>query len=199
MGNRYPENKLTIVGGGIVGALEAYFAYLDGQKEGKQVRVTIHEKNKALSETTTSHIVPSLTPDEILSVVPRGQELVEKLRLLFNEPGGIRVDDAEGVNGTEIAHQFVKQVQQYSSDEEGHQARTKALLKLGKMSMDLWQHIYDNADLVLKKVLEDSNFNPCREPRGNGSELHDGYRIDLIYNVPNAKAKANAMKAEYEG
>lgn len=199
MESRYPQDKLTIIGGGIVGALEAYFAYLDAQKEDKKVRVTIHEKNKTLSETTTSHIVPSLTPDEILSVVPRGQELVKKLQILFSEPGGIRVDDVEGVNKSNATEQFIKQVQQYSSDEEGHQSRTKTLLELGKMSMNLWQHIYDNADPRLKKILEESNFNPCREPKTNGEALHDGYRIDLIYNVPNAKARANGMKADYEG
>jgi hypothetical protein len=199
METRYPQDKLTIVGGGIVGALEAYFAYLDAKKAGRQLRVTIHERNQSISGTTTSHIVPSLTPDEILSVVPRGQELVKKLELLFNEPGGIRVDDVDGVNGTEIARQFIAKVQHYSEDEKGHQARTKTLLELGKMSMNLWQHIYDNADSVLKNILEESNFNPCREPRKDTGELHDGYRIDLIYNVHNAKARANAMKADYEG
>ena len=77
MKSHYPENKLTI-GGGIVGAIEAYFAYLEAKNNGKKIRITIHEKNESISETTTSHIVPSLTPDEILSVVPRGQELVKK-------------------------------------------------------------------------------------------------------------------------
>lgn len=198
MESRYPQNKLTIVGGGMIGMLEAYFAYLEAQKTGRQLRVTIHEKNKSLSETTTSHIVPSLTPDEIMAVVPRGQELVKKLQLLFNESGGIRVDDVAAVNGTATAEQFIKQVQEYSNDAEGHQARTKILLELGKLSMNLWQHIYDHADPILKSILEESNFNPCREPRTKGNELHDGYRIDLIYNFPNAKDKANAMKAAYE-
>jgi len=196
--SRYPEDKLTIIGGGIIGVLEAYFAYLDAQKAGKKIRVTINERNKNISDTTTSHIVPSLTPDEILAVVPRGQELVKKLRILFSEPGGIRIDDVEGINNSDVAEKFIKQVQQYSNDEQGHQARTKILLELGKMSMNLWQHIYDNADPRLKKILEESNFNPCREPNTNGEALHDGYRIDLIYNVPNAKAKANSMKADYE-
>lgn len=198
MESRYPQDKLTIVGGGIVGALEAYFAYLDAQKSGRKIRVTIHEKNQSHSGTTTAHIVPSLTPDEILSVVPRGHELVKKLQLLFSQPGGIRVDDVEGVNGTEIARQFIEEVQRYSEDEEGHEARTKALLELGKMSMNLWQYIYDHADPALKKILVESNFNPCREPRKSAGELHDGYRIDLIYNIPHAKARANAMKTDYE-
>lgn len=66
------------------------------KRRGESIRVTIHDKNQTSKGTTTAHIVPSLTPDEILSVVPRGQELISKLRLLFSEPGGIRVDDVEG-------------------------------------------------------------------------------------------------------
>ena len=76
----YPKSKLTIVGGGIVGFLEAYYAYLEASRRGECVRVTIHDKNQTLKGTATAHIVPSLTPDEILSVVPRGQELINKLR-----------------------------------------------------------------------------------------------------------------------
>ncbi|MFO2569240.1 FAD dependent oxidoreductase [Legionella quinlivanii DSM 21216] len=198
MGGIYPKQKLAIIGGGIVAAMEAYFAYLDAKKTGESIRITIHEKNKTLSETTTAHIVPSLTPDEILSVVPRGQELVKKLQLKFNQPGGIRVDDVAGVNESIVTEQFIRQVQQYSNDEEGHQIRTKALLELGKMSMNLWQYIYDNADSKLKNILEESNFNPCREPKTENGNLHDGYRIDLIYNIPNAKNKANLMRNDYQ-
>lgn len=200
MKSHYPENKLTIVGGGIVGAIEAYFAYIEAKNNGKKIRITIHEKNESISETTTSHIVPSLTPDEILSVVPRGQELVKKLKILFSEPGGIRVNDVEKVNDSAVTDEFIRQVQEYSNDEEGHRLRTKTLLELGKMSMNLWQYIYDNADADLKNILEESNFNPCREPKNIGNEtLHDGYRIDLIYNILNAKDRANGMKVDYEG
>jgi len=194
----YPSNKLTIVGGGIIAALEAYYAYLDAKNNNKKLRVTIHEKNTTIAETTTSNIVPSLTPDEILSVVPRGPALVEKLGILFSKPGGIRVDDVAGVNHSEVAQRFINQVQEYSKDEVGHDARAKTLLELGKRSMDLWQGIYDNADAELKKILEESNFNPCREPRSQHPMLHDGYRIDLIYNVPNAKNRAEGMKKDYE-
>lgn len=194
-----PNDKVTIVGGGIVGVLEAYFAYKEAMQQSKQIRVTIYEKNEDLSKTTTSNIVPSLTPDEILSVVPRGAALVEKLGLLFSEPGGIRVDDVSNVNGTEVANLFISEVQSYSIDEEGHKKRTQALLKLGKRSMELWQQMYDEADPDLQQIMRDSNFNPCREPHSDKSILHDGYRIDLIYNVPNAKKRAEGMQADYEG
>src|ERR1700722_11037161 len=96
--------KTSIVGGGIVGALESYYAYKDVQKNGTKLCITIYEKADSFgssgdgqSSTNTSYnIVPSLTIDEILSVVPRGSELFEKLSILFSHPGGIRVDDVNG-------------------------------------------------------------------------------------------------------
>lgn len=33
----YPQEKLIIIGGGIIGALEAYFAYLDAEKNGRSI------------------------------------------------------------------------------------------------------------------------------------------------------------------
>ena len=189
---------VVIIGGGIIAAMEAYYAYLEAKQKNTQVRVTIYEKNKSITETTAFNITPSLTPDEILSVVPRGPVLAEKLGILFSEPGGIRINDVATVNDSAVAEKFISQVQVYSKDETGHQARTQKLLELGKMSMNLWQGIYDNADAELKKILEESSFNPCREPRSEHSVLHDGYRIDLIYDVPAAINKANSMKNDYE-
>ncbi len=193
---RYPKNKITIVGGGLIGAIEAYLAYLEAKQQNEQIRITVYEKNKEITDTTTSHLVPSLTPDEILAVVPRGQELVKKLSLIFSESGGIRVEDAKGVNDSTVAKQFIDQVQKYSQDEAAHEERTNVLLKLGKKSMDFWQSIYENGDEELKNILKESNFNPCRET--NNMALYDGCRIDLIYNVKNAKNKAEQMLADYK-
>lgn len=202
-------NKIVIVGGGIVGALEAYSAYRDAQNEGKPVFITIYEKGESLSKaapsdsnkssTNTSYnITPSLTPDEILSVVPRGSELMNKLAILFSEPGGIRVDDVPGVNDSASAMNFKKEVAIYGTD-KNHDDRTQTLLMLGKKSMDLWQEMYDHADDELKDIMIASNFNPCREQRNKtDNTLHDGYRIDLIYGIPNAKQRALGMKADYE-
>jgi len=198
MKSHYPTNKHTIIGGGIIGALEAYFDFLEAKEyEEEAPRVTVYEKNPSIAETTTSNIVPSLTPDEILAVVPRGQELVKKLKILFNQAGGIRVDDVKGVNNP-TAEKFIKEVEACSVDEVGHKDREKKLLELGKFSMELWQKIYDTADDELKKIFQESNFNPCKETRAAGArKLHDGYRIDLI-NVADAKNKAQAMKQDYE-
>jgi hypothetical protein len=200
------SGKTYIVGGGIIGALESYYAYKDAQKNHTKLCITLYEKgdsfdftSAAQSSTNTAYnIVASLTIDEILSVVPRGSELVEKLAILFSQPGGIRVDDVEGVNDSQSAHNFKEAVAIYGSDKD-HDDRTLALLMLGKKSMDLWQKMYDDGDKELKTILEASNFNPCREPRSSSKKfLHDGYRIDLIYGIPNAQAKALNMKADYE-
>ncbi len=198
--------QTSIVGGGIIGALESYYAFKDAQKNGEKLCITVYEKgdsfgssNNGQSSTNTSYnIVPSLTIDEILSVVPRGSELVEKLAIPFSQPGGIRVDDVDGANDSESAINFKNAVTHYGSD-KSHDDRTLALLTLGKISMDLWQQIYDDGDQELKSILEASNFNPCREPRSNSKKsLHDGYRVDLIYGISNAETRALNMKADYE-
>jgi hypothetical protein len=67
------------------------------------------------------------------------------------------------------------------------------------MSMDMWQAMYDEADEELKDILLDANFNPCRETTNPDFKvLHDGYRVDIIYAVPNAATRARSMKADYE-
>jgi len=246
-----PADEITIVGGGIAGGLHAYHAYREALKTGSQTpKITILEKNRSIADTTavnvvfsltpdeiiaviprgkelmkklqisfdsqgglrvdsssfkdtattTANIVPSLTPDEILSVVPRGSQLVEKLQSPFDKPGGIRIDDVPGIKDSPAADHFIQQAGIYSKDSLGHQERTKTLLALGKMSMDLWQKMYEEADPELKAIFVASNFNPCRETStGVASKaLHDGYRIDLIYNIPNAIERAKSMKSDYE-
>lgn len=200
------SSHISIVGGGIVGALESYYAYKDAQKDDKKICIKVYEKGNSFdssstggSSTNTSYnIVPSLAIDEILSVVPRGSELIEKLAVLFSQPGGIRVDDVLGANNSPSAINFKEAVMMYGSD-KNHDDRTLSLLMLGKKSMDLWQQMYDEGDAELKSILEASNFNPCHEPRNiTNKALHDGYRIDLIYGIQNARQRALNMQADYE-
>lgn len=193
----HPTQKISIVGGGIIGAMEAYFAYLEARKNRRQIRVTVYDKNALLTDTTASNIAPSLTPDEILSVVPRGKALADALSVNFDKPGGINVNDE--INKTDVARNFIAQVELYRQYEEEHKNRTNALLQLGKISMDLWQKIYDDADAELKQIFKDANFNPCREPLRKDGSLHDGYRVDIIYNVADARTKAENMKSDYTG
>lgn len=190
-------DKLTIVGSGIVGALEAYYAYLAARKAGTKLRVTIYEKYHDLSHTTSANVMPSLTSDEILSVVPRGSELVKKLQYLFSEPGGIRVDDVPNVNNTTAAKNFISAVENCGADEEEYQRRTQALLKLGKFSMQLWQQIYRDADPELQHILRESNFHPSYDPKNDRDLLNSGYRIGLLYNIPAAQQQAQSIHELY--
>jgi hypothetical protein len=199
--------KTSIIGGGIIGALESYYAYKDAQKCGAKICITVYEKGSSLdssgigqaSTNTSYNIVPSLTIDEILRVVPSGSELVEKLCVPFNQPGGIRVEDVDGVNDSESAIKFKKAAAIYGSC-KNRDDRTLALLLLGKRSMDLWQQMYEEGNDELKAIFEASNFNPCHEPRSPSKNilLHDGYRIDLFYGIPNAQKQALSMQADYE-
>lgn len=197
------KSHLYIIGGGIIGALESYSAFQEAQKNNVQISVTVFEKNHSLASqnhsptNTAFNIVPSLTVDEILSVVPRGNEMVKKLAILFSEPGGIRVDDVSGVNDSPSASKFKAAVASYGNDPK-HDDRTQTLLKMGKLSMDLWQQMYNTADSDLKAIMVASNFNPSREPNNpHPKTLHDGYRIDLIYDIPNAANRASSMKEDY--
>jgi hypothetical protein len=200
-----PESKVSIVGGGIIGAFESYYAYQDALKDGEPICIVVYEKGSSFGSSTAGksstntafNIVPSLTIDEILSVVPRGNELVDKLGVLFSQPGGIRVDDVAGVNDSVSAIQFKEAVTLYGSDKQ-HDDRTHSLLKLGKKSMELWEALYKEGDAELKAILEASNFNSCHEPTSKEKVLHDGYRIDLICGIPAAEERALAMKRDYQ-
>lgn len=145
--------ELIIIGCGMAGGMEAYAAYEEARKSGEPLIIRMFEKNKSIAQTTVYNLVPSLTPDEIISVVPRGPELVKKLAIKFNQPGGIKVVDIDGVHGTPVADNFISQAERYSKDESGHQARTQALLELGKMSMDMWQQMSIKRMMSLKKFL----------------------------------------------
>lgn len=116
----YPEKKLSIIGGGIISAMRIYYAYQEAQRKGATIRVSLYEKNSDIQQTTTANIAPSLTPDEILSVVPRGAEFKNKLEVLFNQSGGIRVDDVDALKNSKSAQAFIDTVLTYSQNEQGH-------------------------------------------------------------------------------
>ncbi|MFA6302005.1 MAG: hypothetical protein WC627_02590 [Legionella sp.] len=206
LSSNYPEQKYTIVGAGILGYISVYHLWQKSVQQGKQIRVTLQEKNHSLADTTTSNIFPSLTIDEIMSVVPPAPELLSKLRTSFNLPGGIRIEDVNGVMDSKVYHEFLHAVEKYGINVDEHLKRVEVLYSLGVMSMNAWQEMFDTADEELKDIMLKSNFQPCKESlKKDRPELHDGYRIDLIYNVAsanpsvnNALNKANSMKSEYK-
>lgn len=193
------DKSVTIIGGGIIGILEAYHSYLEAESKGETVKITVLEKNTKLSETTTCNIVPSLAPDEIMSVVPRGSDLIKFLKQKFNEGNGMKVDDVEGIDdSSDTVRHFIHSAELYGKNDEAHQVRSKALLELGKYSMELWEHFYEIADDELKGILENSNYKPCLEISSDEQELHKGYRIDLIFNDEAAEIKAENMRISYK-
>lgn len=193
----HADKHVVIVGSGIIGAMEALLAYQDAIKNNVDLKISILEKDAGL-QSTAMNIAPSLTCDELASVVPTGSKLVEKLKVPFYEHGGILVTDVEGLD-SQIAHNFITSVQDYSKDSKASDLLTQDILELGKMSMDLWQSLYDQADAELKEIFHKSNFNACRHPHYVDQKmLHDGYRIDLIYNEYDAQAKALGMIDDYQ-
>jgi hypothetical protein len=191
--------KIVIIGGGHVGLIEAYLAYTRAKKNNQNIQIEIYEKNKQVTDTTAANIWNSHTPDEIVSVVPRGSELQNKLKIAFDQPGGIRVDDVSDVNNSESAHKFVNEVVEYSKKPSENDKRTEAMLRLGRAGMALWKQLYETADEDLKAIFKEANFNPCCEvdPAAE-KKLHQGYRIDLIYNMPNANNHAKGMLDSYK-
>lgn len=195
----YPQEKITFTGGGIIAALELYYLLLSAKQKQEPVRVSVYEKNKTLGETTTCNNFPSLTFNEIGSVVPFGELLIQKLKLLFSQPGGIRVDDVPGVNNSAANRKFKAAVLAYSRDKAAHQSRVDTLFEAGKLSMQFWQEMYDSADAELKWIFRKSNYNPCRElEAGAVKTLHQGYRIDPIFAVADGMRTAEEMRDEYQ-
>jgi hypothetical protein len=190
----YQEQKrIIIIGGGHLGLIEAYLAFLRAEANGEEICIDIFEKNASMADTTAANIWNSHTADEIVAVVPCGTELDEKLTTPFDKPGGMQVPDVPGVGDSESAQRFIKQVAIEGPNEKIRERRTKALLKLGKAGMALWKQLYETADEPLKAVLKASNFNPCCELESKEkADLHKGYRIDLIYDVPNEKGTPSA-------
>lgn len=108
------------------------------------------------------------------------------------------VSDVSGANDSENAKRFIEQVVIDGRNTLADEKRTAALLQLGRAGMALWKELFENADSELKAILKESNFNPCCENDGAcRSQLYNGYRIDLIYDIPNAKEHAESMMQRY--
>lgn len=194
-----PATHLVIIGGGHLGLVEAYLAREEAKNAGHDLQITIYEQNPLPTDTTAANIWNSHTPDELLSVVPRGKELAKKLQIPFNAPGGIRVTDVRNVNDSPQTKAFIERVERDSQDEAAYERRTRILLKVGRAGMMLWKKLYENAAPDLQELMKAANFNPCFEIQENqNKELHKGYRIDLVFQKPDAKNYAANMVKSYQ-
>ncbi|MFA6036798.1 MAG: hypothetical protein WC748_01595 [Legionellales bacterium] len=170
-------DKLTIIGAGIVGTTEAWYALEAAEKENRNLIVRVLDQY-AKNNSTSINIVPSITILEMLAVIPPIDQFERLLKIAFNE-GGIH-PGLPGITDSEVAKRFIEAIRAFSANAEDLQARNKALLDLGVIAMELWQKFYDDADPELKDILEQSGFHPCRESNDSIMQLKKGYRIDLI-------------------
>lgn len=125
----YPSSKLVIVGGGIIAYLEAYIAFIQARKELQTIRISIHEKNTRLNETTVVHLVPSLTPSEIIGVVNHSS-FFQDIDTSFQHPGGILASDMRAVLGTEEVKRFIDGVRGVIQDKQKLQKNTELMLRM---------------------------------------------------------------------
>ncbi len=181
----YPSSKLVIVGGGISAYLEAYVAFIQARSDFQKIRISIHEKNDRLSDTTVAHLVPSLTPSEMLSVV-NYTNFFQNISTPFQLPGGILANDMRYVLDSEDAKRFIAAVRGVVQNSQRLQENTELMLRMGKLSMALWNMLYDTGDDDFKQIMKDSHFYPCSEAHTRQNQAQNGYRIDLVQGRPNA-------------
>lgn len=181
------KDKISIAGNGIIALMTAYFLFLRAKKEGKPIKITLRGKYP-VDQTTAAFLAPSLSWNEILSVVPPGKKLLESLEKLFTEfTGGIRLEKDNLI--LIRAKEFIEAVEACSKDENAHQRRTALLVEFSQFSLALWETIFESADNELKQIFINSNFLPCREPTSSATKLRDGYRFDVYYETPDLEKK----------
>lgn len=192
------DNHFYIVGGGIIGMLEAYYALTEAEKLKKTINIFIFERNARFDQTPAMNIFPSLTPDEILAVIPRGEMLVRDLAVPFDLGDGIKVSDVPALDmGSKIVKDFIASVTVYGEDLKGYKKREKALLSLGKLSMQLWDELYRQGDYDLRSLMQASNYKPCKEVSRGEKRLGQGYRIDIFYKQSGVDALVQALVKKY--
>lgn len=199
MSKNFPDKEINIVGAGIIAYLASYLISKSSLEKGQKIKINIFEKNHSINDTTVMHLVPSLTPDEMLAVIPPVDELLKDLQISFKEDHGIRVDDVPDIHKSKSTAEFLNQVRIDSAlgniDHLRHSQ--KILLDIGRRSMELWDEIYNEGDDEFKQIMIEANYNPCRRVRPDESKLHNGYRIDLIFKIKNAEEKAFFMAKNY--
>jgi glycine/D-amino acid oxidase-like deaminating enzyme len=192
------DNHFYIVGGGIIGMLEAYYALSEAEKLKENINILIFERNARFDQTPAMNIFPSLTPDEILAVIPRGEMLVRDMAVPFSQGDGIKVSDVPALDmSSKVVKDFIDSVTVYGEDLKGYKKREHALLSLGKLSMELWDEMYRQGDYALRSLMQASNYKPCKEVSRGETRLGQGYRIDIFYNQSGADALVQALVKKY--
>lgn len=63
-GHPKPHSEVVIIGGGMTGALEAYYAYTDAVKKGIPIQITIYEKGPLIENLKTDETLSTLMPSQ---------------------------------------------------------------------------------------------------------------------------------------
>lgn len=193
-----PARKITIVGGGIIGYLEAVLEYLKFKQTGEPVKVSMYEMDPAISYTTGYNNRPSITVNEPASVVPRAEALLKAIQTVCTERGGIKMPDVPGILDSESVKVFLAEVEAFSKDANQVDAKNTQLLEYGKFAVSLWQFLYENMGDEFKKIMDESNYKPCSRP-GEWDDPSTGYRCDPIFNhhTITAESRAEAIIKEH--
>lgn len=188
------NEKISIAGNGIVALMIAYLLFLRAKEENKPLKMTVRGKYR-INETTAAFLVPSLSWNELLSVVPPGSKLLEALKKLFTEfNGGIRLEPSDDI--LVRAKEFINAVEACGKSEAVQRRRTELLVEFSKLSLSIWELIYATADDELRKIFIESNFLPCRELSTNDIQLRDGYRLDVYYQAKDLEKKVQTAVEE---
>lgn len=181
------QGKISIAGNGIVALMVAYLLFLRSHEEQKAVKITIRGKYP-IDYTTAAFLVPSLSWNEILSVVPPGKKLLDSLQKLFTDfKGGIRLEETDTI--LLKAKEFIDAVESSGNDEQAQHRRTELLVEFSKLSLSIWELIYQSADQELRNIFDECNFLPCRELSSSEIKLRDGYRLDVYYEADDIEKK----------
>ena len=194
-----PARKVTIVGGGIIGYLEALMEYLKFKRTGVPVKVSIYEQAPDITYTTAYNNRGSITVNEPASVVPRAKALLKAIMLECTKSGGIKMPDVSGILESASVKAFLAEVEAFSVNEDLVDAKNMQLLEFGKFAASMWQFLYDNLGDEFRKIMDESNYKPC-SIAGDWEDPAVGYRCDPIFNfhTASAQAKAESIIKEHE-
>lgn len=189
--------RFYVVGGGIVSGLEAKEALTEAEKSKTPIKIVIFEQNDKCNDTTAMNIFPSLTHDEMIAVVPTGEDLDAGLATPFNQYGGMKVMDVPALNKpSKDVKGFVSSSKEFSKDQQEVLKRKNILLRSGRQSMTQWNEMFLE-DKELGRIMEASNYKPCKEIPYGEMKLGQGYRVDIFRDHSDAHYAAKAMAENY--
>jgi hypothetical protein len=182
------KQEINIAGNGIVGLMIAYFCYLNARESNQNIRIVVRGQYP-VNQSTAASLVPSISWNEILSVVPAGKELLKLLSCSFTS-GGIGLGSDQII---QESREFIDAVKLNADIKEAQIHRKNLLIQFGQYSVSLWDWLYRTADPELKSILNTSNYRPCSEIESDLLRMGAGYRPDLYFSASNFPARLETV------